>query len=112
MSLQHAIAYALTLDEPARPTPPVQAVTIPAAVPAPTGNGPAAPLTARERDVASLIAQGLTNRQIAAALVITPGTARTHVEHIMTKLGLHARAQVATWAATHGMASASAAATP
>jgi non-specific serine/threonine protein kinase len=68
----------------------------------PRRDQPASPLTAREREVAALIAQGRTNREIAAALVITPGTARTHVEHIMTKLDVHTRAQVATWAVARG----------
>ena len=58
-------------------------------------------LTARELEVAALIAQGLSNREIAARLVISARTAETHVEHIMVKLGLTARAQVAAWAATN-----------
>jgi non-specific serine/threonine protein kinase len=60
-------------------------------------------LTQREREVAALLAKGLTNRQIAEALVITPGTAALHVEHLRAKLGCHSRAQVAAWAATHGL---------
>jgi DNA-binding CsgD family transcriptional regulator len=55
-------------------------------------------LTAREREVASLIARGFTNRQIAEALVITPWTAASHVEHILRKLGFRTRAEVAAWA--------------
>jgi non-specific serine/threonine protein kinase len=53
--------------------------------------------------VAALIAQGLSNRQIAARLVITPATAGVHVVHILNKLGMHTRAQVAVWAAAHGL---------
>jgi DNA-binding CsgD family transcriptional regulator len=53
-------------------------------------------LTPRERQVAELVAQGLTNEQIAQHLVITPGTAANHVRHILTKLGLHSRVQLAT----------------
>jgi predicted ATPase/DNA-binding CsgD family transcriptional regulator len=56
-------------------------------------------LTAREREVAALIAQGLSNRDIAARLVISARTAETHVQHIMVKLGLTARAQIAAWTA-------------
>jgi DNA-binding NarL/FixJ family response regulator len=54
--------------------------------------------------VARLVARGLTNRQIAEALVITERTASNHVEHILRKLGYHTRAQIATWAteAAHG----------
>jgi DNA-binding NarL/FixJ family response regulator len=54
-------------------------------------------LTARELEVAELIARGLTNRQIAGELVITPWTAASHVVHILRKLGFRSRAQVADW---------------
>jgi hypothetical protein len=53
--------------------------------------------------VALLIARGLTSREIAAALVVTERTAETHVEHILAKLGFHARAQIATWVGEHGL---------
>ncbi len=56
-------------------------------------------LTKRERQVADLVARGLTNRAIAARLVISPRTADGHVEHILTKLGFTSRAQIAAWAA-------------
>jgi DNA-binding CsgD family transcriptional regulator len=63
------------------------------------GNGPAAsrelPLTRREREVAELIAHGLTNRQIGARLVIAERTVDTHVGRILDKLGCASRAQVA-----------------
>jgi predicted ATPase/DNA-binding CsgD family transcriptional regulator len=64
---------------------------------------PATDLTPREQEVASLIARGLTNRQIGEALVITEGTAASHVVHILDKLGFRSRAQVAVWAAEHGL---------
>ena len=54
-------------------------------------------LTRRELEVAALIAEGLTNRQISARLFITERTAETHVEHILNKLGFHSRAQIAAW---------------
>jgi len=54
-------------------------------------------LTPREHEVASLVAQGLTNREIASKLVISQRTAETHVEHILNKLGFGSRAQVAAW---------------
>jgi predicted ATPase/DNA-binding CsgD family transcriptional regulator len=63
---------------------------------------PRPPLTAREREVALLVAQGCTNRQIAEKLVVTPGTAALHVEHIRRKLGFHARAQIASWVSAQG----------
>jgi non-specific serine/threonine protein kinase len=58
-----------------------------------------AQLTHREQDVAALVAQGLSNSQIAAALVISPRTVETHVQHIMNKLGCSSRAQIAAWSA-------------
>jgi non-specific serine/threonine protein kinase len=51
--------------------------------------------------VAVLIAQGLTNAEIAARLVITGGTAGSHVAHILAKLGLRSRAQIAAWAVSN-----------
>jgi non-specific serine/threonine protein kinase len=62
-----------------------------------------APLTRREREVAILIAQGLSNRAIAARLVISERTAETHIQHIFTKLGLEARTQIAAWVVQHGL---------
>jgi predicted ATPase/DNA-binding NarL/FixJ family response regulator len=59
----------------------------------------ASDLTLRERQVAELIANGLSNRQIAARLVISERTADRHVSNILGKLGLDRRAQVAAWAA-------------
>ncbi len=56
------------------------------------------PLTVREKEVADLVAQGLTNRQIAATVHISERTAENHVQHILTKLGFNTRAQIATWA--------------
>jgi non-specific serine/threonine protein kinase len=59
-----------------------------------TGTGP---LSQREREVAELIAEGLSNREIAERLVIAPRTAEAHVTHVLTKLGLRSRSQVAVW---------------
>jgi len=58
-----------------------------------------APLTRREWQVATLVAQGLSNKQIADELVISRRTAETHVERILTKLGFSSRAQVVLWVA-------------
>ncbi|MGV9866672.1 protein kinase domain-containing protein [Rhodococcus koreensis] len=58
---------------------------------------PTTNLTKREHQVADLIADGLTNKEIAARLVISPRTAQGHVEHILTKLGFTSRAQIASW---------------
>jgi non-specific serine/threonine protein kinase len=62
-----------------------------------------AQLTRREREIAALIARGATNRQIADALVITEGTAANHVLHILSKLGLASRTQIAVWALQQGL---------
>ena len=56
-------------------------------------------LTRREREVAALIAQGLSNREIAARLVVAQRTAEGHVENILSKLGFTSRTQVAGWMA-------------
>jgi non-specific serine/threonine protein kinase len=60
-------------------------------------------LTQREQEVAVLIAHGLTNRQIAARLVIAPRTAENHVQHIFDKVGVSSRAQVAAWVVLQGL---------
>jgi non-specific serine/threonine protein kinase len=56
-------------------------------------------LTARELEIAELIAEGLTNREIATRLTISVRTAETHSQHILTKLGFRSRAQIASWVA-------------
>jgi len=68
-----------------------------------TGPRPASgPLTEREYQVARLIAAGATNREIAERLVISPKTVSTHVEHILAKLHVARRAEVAAWVAKLG----------
>jgi len=59
--------------------------------------GEASSLTAREQEVARLIARGYTNRQIADTLVLTAGTVANHVAHILDKLDCSSRVQIATW---------------
>jgi predicted ATPase/DNA-binding CsgD family transcriptional regulator len=86
MGLDNAVAYAL--GTPAHPTE------------AATSSGAAAgspALTAREFEVAQLVARGLTNKRIATTLVISQRTAEGHVEHVLTKLGFTSRAQIAAW---------------
>jgi non-specific serine/threonine protein kinase len=60
-------------------------------------------LTAREREVATFITQGKTNRQIASVLVVSERTVDKHVAQILSKLGFHSRAQVAAWAVENGL---------
>jgi predicted ATPase/DNA-binding CsgD family transcriptional regulator/Tfp pilus assembly protein PilF len=79
-----------------------EALTLAQAPPASTaakhGSARGGVLSSREIQVVELIAKGLSNREIAQALVISDKTAANHVEHIMTKLDLRSRAQVAVWA--------------
>jgi non-specific serine/threonine protein kinase len=81
MSLEEATEYALHKE----------------VEPEDTSRKPADELTLREREVASLVAHGLTNRQIAGELSISERTAGNHVARILRKLGLRSRAQIATW---------------
>ena len=90
MSVDEAIAYALaTMPTQVEPT---------ARRPAQQGSG----LTPREREVAALVAEGLTNQQIADRLVIAKRTAANHVEHILARIGFHSRVQIASWVSEHG----------
>jgi DNA-binding CsgD family transcriptional regulator len=57
------------------------------------------PLTVREFEVARLVANGLTNAEIAAELSLSPRTVSAHLEHILAKLGVSRRAEVAAWTA-------------
>ncbi|HKD75957.1 MAG TPA: LuxR C-terminal-related transcriptional regulator, partial [Ktedonobacterales bacterium] len=60
-------------------------------------------LTGRERDVARLIAGGMSNKAIAEALIVSERTIETHVSNILSKLGFTARAQIAVWAVENGL---------
>ena len=67
----------------------------------PQPSGPT-PLTRREWQVAELVATGLTNREVADRLFISPRTAQGHVAHILSKLGFTSRTHIAAWIAEHG----------
>lgn len=71
----------------------------PAARPEARRQRPGWPLTRRELQVAEAVAEGMSNKAIAAQLVISQRTAETHVEHILTKLDFGSRTQIATWVA-------------
>jgi DNA-binding NarL/FixJ family response regulator len=103
LPLEQAVQDALALPPPVQP---VRAA--PAETAAPAGSGsigrgsrdvPGDSLTRREREVVALVAEGLTNRQIAERLVISERTADTHVQNVLGKLGFSTRSQVAAWAA-------------
>ncbi|HEX8631719.1 MAG TPA: LuxR C-terminal-related transcriptional regulator [Catenuloplanes sp.] len=82
LSYEEMLAYALDERRP----------SVPSASPAtPT------PLTRREREISELVARGLSNKDIAATLLISPRTAESHIENILNKLGFTSRSQVAAW---------------
>jgi non-specific serine/threonine protein kinase len=83
LAFDDAIAYALKEKPRAEPSPASTETTT---------------LTRRQQEVAELVAEGLTNKEIAARLVISQRTAEGHVEHILTKLGFTSRTQIAAWA--------------
>ncbi|MCO6003860.1 LuxR C-terminal-related transcriptional regulator [Actinoallomurus purpureus] len=83
LSYDEALAYAL---EERRPTPGRSG-----------GADRWSPLTRRETEIARLVAQGMSNKEIAASLVIAQRTAEGHIEHILRKLDFSSRAQIATW---------------
>jgi DNA-binding NarL/FixJ family response regulator len=60
-------------------------------------------LSDREREVFTLVARGMTNRQISTELSISERTAGNHVAKILHKLHLHSRAQIATWVTEQGL---------
>ncbi len=89
MKMHPALQRALALNETYR-APPTHISARPA-----TSDG----LTAREREIASLMTDRLTNREIAERLVITEGTVEVHVRHILGKLGFSSRRQATAWVA-------------
>jgi DNA-binding CsgD family transcriptional regulator len=91
MDMQPGLDRALQLTARLRPREPV----VQAAALVRSDDG----LTAREREVARLVAAGESNREIAEALVISEGTAEVHVKHILGKLSFKSRAQIAAWVA-------------
>ena len=60
----------------------------------------AGPLARRELEVARLVAQGLSNKQIGARMLVSDATVATHIRSIMNKLGFNSRAQIASWMAS------------
>lgn len=74
-------------------------VEVPAHPPAGEPAGGQDPLTPRQREIARLIATGMSNREIAAELVLSVRTVESHVEHILDRLGHSTRSQVAAWVA-------------
>ena len=83
---------------------PAVAKRLTASMRAPDHADPGAELTDREREILRMVAEGKANKQIAAELVISERTARTHVSNILRKLNLSSRTQAALWAVREGVA--------
>ncbi|HET7465410.1 MAG TPA: LuxR C-terminal-related transcriptional regulator [Candidatus Dormibacteraeota bacterium] len=87
MTIDDAVAFAI-----GRSGPPKQ--------PHPRDGGkPAVVLTRREKEIAGLVARGLSNKEIAARLIVSERTAESHILNILNKLGFNSRSQIASWAA-------------
>ncbi len=71
----------------------------------PRESQPVEPLSERELEVLGLVGRGMSNKEIAAELVISERTARSHVSNVLGKLGLASRTQAAVYAVEHGLAS-------
>jgi predicted ATPase/DNA-binding CsgD family transcriptional regulator len=96
MSLEEAVDYAVSALGPMAEAAPGQQAP----------DRARDPLSVREREVAGLIARGLTNRQIAEELILARTTVDRHVANILGKLGFASRAQIAVWAAERGLLTA------
>jgi predicted ATPase/DNA-binding SARP family transcriptional activator/DNA-binding CsgD family transcriptional regulator len=89
MSPDRAVDYSLSVEEPVSPSRrPV---------------GDTGVLSAREKEVATLVSQGLTNRQIASELSISEHTVATHITRILKRLGLNSRSRLSAWATERGL---------
>lgn len=104
-AIQAAAAHQALLD------PAVQGRLLAAATAATAATAPLAPaaelpdeLTPREADVLRLIARGMSNTEIAAALVVSEATVKSHINHLFAKIGARDRAQAVHYAYTHRLA--------
>ena len=86
MTIDEGVAFAVEDKQPPTPSPTVRA-------------GPPAVLTRRQMEIARLVADGLSNKQIAARLFLSERTVETHIANILNKLGLNSRVQLGRWVA-------------
>jgi DNA-binding NarL/FixJ family response regulator len=101
-AIQAAAAHQALLD-PAVQNRLLAAATAATAQPAPAANLPDE-LTPREAEVLRLIARGMSNAEIAAALVVSEATVKSHINHLFAKIGARDRAQAVHYAYSHGLA--------
>ena len=101
----HAAAAHQSLLDPVVQAKLLEAVGTAAPAPAATPRPLPDELTPREAEVLSLISRGLSNREIAAHLVVSEATVKTHVNHVFAKIGARDRAQAVHYAYTHDLAS-------
>jgi predicted ATPase/DNA-binding CsgD family transcriptional regulator len=87
MTIDDAVAYAVKDELPAKPTAAVR-------------SQPPSPLTTRESEIARLVADNLSNKQIATKLCVAERTVETHITNILNKLGLNSRNQLTRWMAS------------
>jgi DNA-binding NarL/FixJ family response regulator len=103
-AVQAAAAHQAVLD-PVAQSALIQAASAGArAAPSSTPTGLPDELTPREAEVLSLIANGLSNGEIASTLVVSEATVKTHINHVFAKIGARDRAQAVHYAYTHGLA--------
>jgi len=111
-AVQAAAAHQALLDPVVQQQLVAAAIAGPTAAPqGPEAGGQAGPpatlpdeLTPREAEVLSLIARGLSNREIAAELFVSEATVKTHINHLFAKIDARDRAQAVHYAYTHGLA--------
>jgi predicted ATPase/DNA-binding CsgD family transcriptional regulator/Tfp pilus assembly protein PilF len=101
MTVDDAIGFALGPNQDQPSLPAAEAGEPAWTDPARSAHRGPGPLTPREHEIVRLIAKGLSNREIADELVISPATAARHVANILAKLGFTKRTQVASWATRH-----------
>ena len=98
------VAFGLIAATRLTPRPlPVPPPAPPVVPPYPSKSGAVYPLTPTQTKVAALVAQGLSTKEMAAAMFVEPSTIENHIQAIFDKLDFHRRPQIAVWAVEHGL---------